>query len=343
MIAIKAFAEKILSIDEVNVHLDKCLLCRACESACPSDVPYYSLVNQFRELAWEHKVWYRKLFEQVSLYLISHIASVKWYALLQVVNWLPFNFFQRARCYLNQMKAFHPLPESKGSGKKIGLFTGCVSSVVSRDLLQKLQAFLSSQGFEVVVPQDQLCCGALYKHSGLPGQAEACCSGSTVLFNELGVEDLLFVASGCGAYFQDATAGKLSFNVWDANEFVLEHVDWSKIAFEPLSKTVMLHVPCSQQGFAQSISYLLQKIPDITLLQLDDKGLCCGGAGNYFLQQPQLADQLLKDKLIDINARKPDILLTSNTGCQLHFQVGLEMSGVEVMHPVELLIRQISI
>ena len=134
----------------------------------------------------------------------------------------------------------------------------------------------------------------------------------------------------------------------DINQFLAEQ-DWGEVKIRALSKKVVVHDPCSMRNVLRASVYpyqLLARIPDIEVLELDGNNFCCGAAGTYFLDQPEIAELLLSDKMKAL-AQSAEIsyLVTSNIGCLLHLASGLsnQEEKVEVLHPVTLLARQIGI
>jgi glycolate oxidase iron-sulfur subunit len=134
--------------------------------------------------------------------------------------------------------------------------------------------------------------------------------------------------------------------VWDISAYLQQLPQLQELKLRPLAKRVAIHTPCTLKnvlGTADAPMELLQRIPEIDLLPLPDNGLCCGAAGRYLLHQPQIADGLRDDKLSALEKCRPQILVTSNTGCALHLAAGIRGTGmdIEVMHPVELLTQQL--
>ncbi|MFQ5488267.1 MAG: heterodisulfide reductase-related iron-sulfur binding cluster, partial [Gammaproteobacteria bacterium] len=117
-------------------------------------------------------------------------------------------------------------------------------------------------------------------------------------------------------------------------------------AFRPLNGSAVLHDPCSLRHVlkgSDAVQQLLRRIPQLELIPLADNHLCCGAAGDYMLQQPAMADALLADKIESLRRLDARLLLTANIGCSLHLRRGIREAGldIEVLHPVQLLARQI--
>ena len=230
---------------------------------------------------------------------------------------------------------------------RVGLFTGCVGRITDRPALDAGIRLLNRLGLEVAVPPDQVCCGALHLHNGAPGQAQAMAETNRRAFAAAGVEQVIYLASGCGAQLLDyqALGGKLRPGAVDINRYLNEHPGLLDLELAPLTQRVLVHTPCTQRHAIRQPDQaipLLRHIPGIDLQPLPDKG-CCGAAGSYLLSQPAMAEQLRAETLDAVASGDAAILATSNTGCALHLAAGLRRQGsaVEVLHPVQLFERQL--
>ena len=166
------------------------------------------------------------------------------------------------------------------------------------------------------------------------------------VFNALQLDAVVHVASGCGVQLADyATIGEgLNAPVSDICSFLTGTGLLDTLPLSPLKRRVMIHHPCSSRrlaGATANAAGLLQRIPGIELQTIQDTG-CCGAAGSYLLLQPEMADRLRQPIVEQVRDRDGKILVTGNTGCALHLAAGLGSPGnVEVMHPVQLLARQL--
>jgi glycolate oxidase iron-sulfur subunit len=226
----------------------------------------------------------------------------------------------------------------------VGLFTGCVSRITEQPALQSAIAMLNHLGVEVVVPAAQGCCGAMHQGAGDEATADSMAQHNNQIFKASGVDTIVTVASGCGAQLVES---KGELKVIDISSYLLGLPGIDSIELVPLNKRVALHTPCSLKNVLNAAAGpfdLLRTIPQIELFPLPDNGLCCGGAGHYLLTQPDTADELRRDKLDALQKSRTEILVTSNSGCALHLAAGIQQAGlnIEVLHPVELLARQIN-
>ncbi len=223
---------------------------------------------------------------------------------------------------------------------RVGLFLGCISRFSDQAALLSAVHILNRLGWEVVVPPKQVCCGALYQHAGEPVTAQKLKTQNQAVFSHQPLEAILTIASGCGAHIKEY--GELPAPTFDISEF-LNQLPWPEpVALKPLTQQIAVHDACSLRT-ADAVYQLLKRIPDIELIPLAGNTLCCGAGGTNLVTEPQMADALLAPKLTSLQACQATILLTSNTSCALHFAAGIRRAGlnIEVLHPVQLLERQI--
>ena len=227
---------------------------------------------------------------------------------------------------------------------RVGLFTGCISRISDQSALLAATRVLNRLGRDVIVPSNQVCCGALHLHAGEPVTAQKLAGKNRAAFEDHPMEAILTVASGCGAHIKEDNG--LSVPTLDISAY-LNGLTWpDAIVLKPLPQRVAVHDACSLRnrlGTSDAIYRLLGRIPGIELVSLPGNSVCCGAGGTNLLTEPQMADALLAPKLAYLQECLPDILLTSNTGCALHFAAGIRNSGldIEVLHPVQLLERQV--
>lgn len=342
-----------ISADE-RLHLDNCLQCRACETACPSRMAYGQLFDQAQaqlqiplgrlaKLALrliENKPWRTRLMPMFAGYLKSGLQKpLRRSGLLKKVG------LADAEALLDQ-PALQALavsyPASVPMRGRAALFTGCIAEHFDRETLLAAIKLLNAIGYEVLVPPQQGCCGAIHQHNGQ--SAAGLIDNNIAVFNALDVDAVLHTASGCGAmlseYQNGDDAGQLfRQRLQDINDFLLSH--WpDDLQLLPSSLKVAVHEPCSQRNVLknqQSVYALLQKIPDLTITPLADNHICCGAGGSYMLTHPNNAGQLRELKLQAISSAQADQVVSSNFGCG----VFLSVDGGRVEHPLRLLARQL--
>jgi len=201
---------------------------------------------------------------------------------------------------------------------------------------------LNAIGYEVLVPPQQGCCGAIHQHNGQ--SAAGLIDNNIAVFNALEVDAVLHTATGCGAmlseYQNDDEAGQLfRQRLCDISDFLLEH--WPDDLQLTSSKLkVAVHEPCSQRNVLknqQTVYALLQKIPGLSIAALADNPICCGAGGSYMLTHPDNAGQLRALKQQIIAASSADVVVSGNFGCAVY----LNADGGGVEHPLQLLARQL--
>jgi glycolate oxidase iron-sulfur subunit len=258
------------------------------------------------------------------------------------------------------------LAERYPTGKKrrgnVALFTGCFSDHFDRKTLLASIKLLNAIGFDVLIPQQQTCCGAIHRHQGNTAVADKMAAINTGAFNSLDVEAIIYTASGCGLMLNEyeqengndvSEQKRFSNNLFDITEFLNLHWPDDISLKDCPSKTrhgsrkVAVHEPCSQRNGKplpdnrhQHVYALLEKIPEITVIPLPDNQFCCGAGGVHMLTHPEIADPLRNAKLAHFDQAKADLLVSTNIGCVLHFNSGQAQN--KVIHPVVLLAGQLA-
>ena len=258
---------------------------------------------------------------------------------------------------------------------EVGLFLGCVARLTDTATLNATIIVLNRLGYTVHVPPAQTCCGALHQHSGDRQTAAQLAHQNISAFDGLNLEAIISTASGCGVQLAEYStlppslrsiesapeleAGngcdggtpaskRFSAKVMDINAFLAVAEGWDEIKLAPLTYKISVHEPCSLRnvlrGSASSYA-LLARIPGAQIAPLTGNDQCCGAAGTYFLDQPEMAKVLLHDKITAISASGARYLATSNVGCAMHLASALREAGseIEVLHPVTLIARQMNI
>jgi len=352
----KILVENLPISDEERKHLDNCLQCRACETVCPSRMSYGQLFDQAQaqlqttpsplaKLALrliENKRWRTRLMPLLAVYLQSGLQKplrrsglLKKLGLADADALLSKPALQAlAVCY----------PASVATRGRVALFTGCIAEHFDSETLLAAIKLLNAIGYEVQVPPQQGCCGAIHQHNGQ--SAAGLIDNNIAVFNELDVDAVLHTASGCGAmlseYQSDDKAEQLfQQRLQDINDFLLSH--WpDDLQLLPSSLKVAVHEPCSQRNVLknqQAVYALLQKIPDLNIAALADNHICCGAGGSYMLTHPDNAGQLRELKRQAISAIQADQVVSSNFGCGIF----LSADGGRVEHPLQLLARQLPV
>jgi glycolate oxidase iron-sulfur subunit len=351
-------------------HLDQCLTCRACESACPNHVPYGLLVNRVRAVsasARKRGVVPRVLRRLALDQVVANPLGLAWSAralrvwqrlggrrLARLAGWLGWTRLGDLADALPDLPAQaawrSPYPATAEARGTVALFLGCVARALDVETLRASIFVLNRLGYTVEVPSGQTCCGALHATQGETDKAAALAEENAAAFAGGGWDAVIVTASGCAAaisgYPQTAgtAAGALAGKVREIGAF-LAGADWSDVDVQPLPETVAVHEPCSQRHVLHgqaALLQLLQRIPGMTAVALHGNDQCCGAGGAYQLTQPEMSRALLADKVVAMRASAAGKVVSPNLGCALHLAAGARRAGLalEVVHPVLLLARQ---
>jgi glycolate oxidase iron-sulfur subunit len=375
---IKSLAEGRIGLTDSTVqHLDLCLGCRACETVCPSGVPYGQLIEAARAEIERQRPggWARRVFRWINFsLLLPHprvlslaAAGLRFYQVSGVQRLVrasgllrllpgPLAAWEPLLPTLPAAADRAPLPERiVAEGPKratVGLLTGCIQQVAFGPQNRATARVLAKNGVEVLAPRAQSCCGALHAHAGEHATALDLAKRTIEAFEATGVEWVVVNTSGCGAHMKAYGLLLAGDPAWRerAERFALRVVDISEfLAREPLRgplapvrRTVTYHDPCHVahgQKIRKEPRALLAQIPELRVVELKEADWCCGSAGTYNLTQPEMAGRLQARKIANIEATKADAVVTSNPGCIIQIVQGLRAKGeaVEVLHIVELL------
>jgi len=347
----------------LQTHLEHCTGCRACEAYCPSGVHFGTIMDTARALlpnqpppstlSPQTTRWLR-IYQRSGLQKITRASGLlKPLGLAQKENLLPHI------PDTPDWRSYYPAnPEIDHCGD-VALFTGCIANVFDREALDASRRLLNALGYGVHVPPTQGCCGAMALHNGQTDEATALAQQNLDAFSKLDVQAIVHTASGCTARLSEysqqlSDAQDFVHTIKDISQFLVE-LKWpTDLPIAPLHKTIALHTPCSLQNVLRQTDaphQLLQRIPELEVVPLAQSARCCGGAGQYMLEQSDFARQLREQTLDALNDISPvektqqeiDTLVTSNLGCALHLAAGLRERGeaITVTHPVVLLARQL--
>jgi glycolate oxidase iron-sulfur subunit len=352
--------------DQLAAHLSRCLACRACERVCPSGVHYGQLIDAGRELlqtqrpiTWLTRIGlglvarpqlleilstFLRLYQRSGLQRLVRASPVlRWLRLERMESLLP-----NLPRHLSKQTFYPAHGQRRG---RVALFLGCVARVVDADTLAAAIRLLTGFGFEVVIPDDQTCCGALQREAGRSVQAQVLAHANLNAFQKAEVDTVITVASGCGAVLADSasnldTGTAHSTGFIDIHQFLADVALPESMTLAPLPHTIAVQDPCSLRNVLraeQAVYALLGRIPAARIVPLAENHLCCGGAGAYPLRQPAMAALLRADKIAHLQQLQPSVLATANLGCALHLNAGLRAQGlaIEVAHPLVLFERQL--
>lgn len=365
--------------DAVRRHLDLCLDCRSCETACPSGVQYGRLIEPFRIDLRKTRAARGSWFERLFLHglfpyprrMRRALAPVRWAQRLGLVRvaerlgltrLLP-EPLQRMHALLPQLASPPgPLPElSPAIGPRrarVAFFTGCVAEAVFAETNRATVRVLQANGCEVLVPRGQACCGAIHYHGGEGEPALAFSDQNGRTFDSDSVDAIVVNVAGCGSMLKDlghiaaelapgdeeriARMTKFADKVRDVSEFLTELGPVAPLGELPIRATY--HDACHlahAQGVRAQPRELLALVPGLELIPLAESDICCGAAGSYNLSEGEMADRLAARKLAHIRATGAEAVVTGNAGCALQIGAAARGAGVPlwIAHPMEILDR----
>lgn len=328
-------------------HLDRCLTCLNCETTCPSGVQYHRLLDIGRNYVEQHVS--RPLPQKILRWLLrkslphpSRVALML--KLAQMIKpLLPASLAKK----IPDKQAPLSRPATTQSRKML-LLAGCAQAAMTPRTNQATAAVLDKLGIEVIEAQQASCCGALSHHLNAGKEARRFMRNNIDAwwpYIEQGAEAIVITASGCGAMVKDYAqqlqhdpayadkAARVSALTRDLSEVISED-DMHKLR-NGTQATIAFHAPCTLQH-AQKLNGRVESLlraAGYSLVPVNDSHICCGSAGSYSILQPKIANQLKQQKLRNLQAQQPELIVTANIGCQLHLQSG---ASVPVRHWIEL-------
>ena len=356
---------------EVVRHLDLCLGCRACETACPSGVHYGELIESARSFIEEQ--YRRPLLDRLKRWTIDKVfpnpLGVQVFAfMLKAGAALGLGRLARSDKLPQQIRYWFSMLPERGSvssstlrehypaiGEKrytVAVLSGCVMPALFGATNEATVKVLRHNGCDVVVPKAQGCCGALLLHNGNKPDSLALARHIIDVFNDLHIDALIINAAGCGAMMKEyeelfkndpayrEKARQVTAKVKDVAEFL------GSILLVPptreVKKKVTYHDACHLahgQNVRSQPRALLRAIPGLQLTELQESDWCCGSAGTYNLTEPEMARRLLEKKVKNIVATEAELVVTGNPGCLMQIRAGLQQRGlpIKAVHTVDLL------
>jgi glycolate oxidase iron-sulfur subunit len=363
-------------------HMDNCLGCMACMTACPSGVEYNKLIEPTR--AQIERNLPRPLSERLFRGML--FATFPYPRRLRLLA-IPIRIYQKTGLRtlvrasgllkllpkrLAAMEALLPdvpararaVPVETPSAprRRVGMLSGCVQQVFFPHVNAATARVLAAEGCEVVIPADQPCCGALMLHSGLEAQAVELAKRMIAAFEAANVETVVINSAGCGSTMKEYgyllrddpkwadRAAAFSSKCKDVSEILCDLEP--QATRHPLKMRVAYHDACHlqhAQGVQKQPRKLLAGIPELQVAEIPESSLCCGSAGVYNLLEPEAASQLGARKVDNLLTTHAEAVLSANPGCLLQLMNGLRQRGMKAIpafHLVELLdasIRNVSV
>jgi glycolate dehydrogenase iron-sulfur subunit len=364
----RALTEGELALDDpsVHTHIDRCLGCRACETACPSGVPYGALLEATRATLSEVKrpplrarlilgLFARRTLMRLAVGAARLLRST---GLPKMLSRLPGDL---GFAFAMLASSESPLPHGRarasrrargdGSRGTFALLRGCVMEGLFTRANRATERTLVANDYALVSAPDQHCCGALHAHAGDLETARALARRNIAAFEKSGAEFVVTNAAGCGALLKEyghllahddqwaARAADLSARVRDVSELLAAA---GPRVGAPLEYRVTYDAPCHLQH-AQRVAAaplaVLDAIPGLERVALVDSDQCCGSAGIYNLLEPALSAAVLAPKISHIELTGASLVATGNPGCLMQIGAGMRRAGLSArtIHPVELL------
>jgi glycolate oxidase iron-sulfur subunit len=355
-------------------HLYLCLMCRACETACPSGVQYGRIAEAARELLGPPG---SPLARAVTKFALTCLLPSPW-RLKMVAGLL--RLYQRSGAQwlvrrlmparLREMEALLPplpdryftpetdlLPAIGQRRARVAMLSGCVMSVLFSDINEATVRVLRLNGCDVVIPKGQGCCGALNVHNGETVMAKVMARRNIDAFLRAGVDAVIVNAAGCGAAMKEYghllrddpeyadKAKNFGLLVRDASEFLCELGLVGPLG--QIEMAVTYQDPCHLahgQRVRSQPRKLLAAIPGLRLVEMESSDRCCGSAGIYNLTHPEMSQELLREKMISIAQTAAQAVVAPNPGCMLQLRYGARRYGppLTVLHLMDLLDRAYS-
>lgn len=363
IVLMKLTLEGSLAWDAAQPHIDRCLGCLACEEACPSGVAYRELISPFRALAKDK--FHRSRAERLRRWLANQTipypsrfrlairAASLGRALRRLVPRPLRSMLDLAPPCLPPAQVWPTITPARGVRRaRVALLTGCAQQVLDPDINTATIEVLSRNGVEVLVPPAQGCCGGLAWHTGDVDAARNFARHNLDAF-PADVDAIITNAAGCGSAMHEyglilrgtpdeARADAFGKRVGDVSVFLSRLGLREKPAGNGHAQRIAYHDACHLahgQNVRRQPRDLLRAIPGVELLELPDSHMCCGSAGSYNLDQPEIACSLGEKKAKAVVATGAQILATGNIGCltQLRAHLANLGSDIPVRHTIQIL------
>lgn len=363
IILMKEVLEGTLPIETAAPHIDACLGCLACVPACPSEVAYGDLISPFRARYEPQRKRtfgerFKRTLAQWTLPYPKRFRLAAWSGRLAkpMARLMP----GPIRVMLDLLPAKLPPAQSlrevypaMGQQRgRVALLAGCAQTVLDPDINAATIEVLTRNGIEVVVPKSQGCCGALSWHVGNLGQARKFAKHNLDAFPN-DVDAIVTNAAGCGSGLHEyglilkgtpdeQRALDFSDRACDVSVYLSKLDGLSPFPMRSSVQTVAYHDAChlsNAQGVRAQPRQLLEKVPGLKLVEISEGHLCCGSAGTYNMDQPEIADSLGTQKVANVIATDADVVAMGNIGCMTQIMNHLQRAGsqIKVRHTMQVL------
>ena len=368
------FEKSIELDDDVRTHIDACLGCRACETACPSGVQYGDILEEFRarieteairpapQRFARHQLLNTLTSPTKSLFAMRAGAMME-----RITGGKPMPAVL-SNLLTGDPKAVVQLPSMSGSPKigkllevspavgershRVGILAGCVMRVMFHATNEATVRVLQQNGCDVFAPKAAGCCGALHLHTGFKSDAITRAKALIDAFAPLNLDAIIINSAGCGSTMKEyghlladnpeyaEKAANFAAKCKDVSEYLIQIGITAPL--HSYDKIVAYHDACHLahgQKITSQPRQLLRSIPGLDLVDLPESDTCCGSAGIYNLTQPVMAKRLLERKIEFIRETGASVIAAGNPGCIAWIQQGLKSAGLDVAirHPIDIL------
>lgn len=358
-------------------YLETCLLCGACEEACPNNVETVSVMFRGRENI-PGKVRFRTIKGLVSKYLLGAVNLFRY--VLKAGRTIQYFLFRKIPAYSGMRRRF-PMPVitsdrtlptlarkfftdenkgqvAKGDGPRVGMFTGCAANYFYTDVSEAMVGILRHLGATVIVPEDQVCCGLPALAGGAHSTVEGLAMRNLEAFERY---DLDYIVTGCASCGSNMThnyadilerAGadeemsrRFLSKFRDINVFLSDFDIMSRLRkigdadLEPVKATY--HHPCHLgrlQGVKEEPIELIQAMPGVEYVPMEEADRCCGLGGSFGVEHYDLSKEINDRKVRNIVQSGTDVIVTSCPGCIMHIRDGLNRNGYESIEVIHIMV-----
>lgn len=362
ILLMKNVLEGKLAADSAALHIDRCLGCLACVTHCPSGVPYGDLLSSYRDQMRVEGKKHETLRGFLARLTLPYPERFRWAVRLgrltkPLIALVPKSLRPMLDMVPNKLPPRQSLPAvSPAVGKRRGrvaLLAGCAQQVLAPDINAATVRVLTRNGIEVLIPRGQGCCGALAWHVGHGQDAQAAARRLLAAIPD-DIDALITTAAGCGSAIHEYPLLMAGTGLESrAKRFSEKSIDVSvylnRLELEPIPGLsipirVAYHDACHlshAQGVRSAPRQLLGRVPGLEVVSLSDPDTCCGSAGTYNIEQPELAAKLGKRKVDDILCTKASFVATGNIGCLVQIEKSLRERNdrVTILHTIQIIDR----
>jgi glycolate oxidase iron-sulfur subunit len=382
----KAVVDGLIEPDEdFERSLELCLGCRACEPVCPSGVNYGHLLEEARDIIHQNKKFsiptrmirktvfqglfpyqnrMRGLTGLIGFYQRSGIQTMA--RKVGFLGLIPENLatMEKVLPKVPSMKEMKNrpnfLPAIGNQKHRVAFFSGCLMDTMFMKTNDATMKLLQLAGCEIVIPQNQTCCGALHGHSGEKDSAKDLAKRNIKAFEDLHVDFIITNAGGCGAFLVDydhllkddpewkSRAEEFTQKIKDISEILVTIKFHEKVKLELPPQIITYQDSCHLRNVmktADAPRTLLQAIQGVEYKEMKDSDRCCGSAGIYNIVESEMSMQILDTKMVHVKKTNATTIVTANPGCLLQMKLGIEKeelsSKMRGMHIVDLLLEAV--